>query len=196
MEPKQFDRLTNALGAASGTRRAAIGAMAGGFALLARATGDLHQVYAKGKKKKRRCIGLYHKCDPTSGLACCTGEALCCPPYFAHGKQIDGGYGCANKGSVCCTVSQGGGWCDHDEKCCALTSRYPGVNSYCESIEGECCDDPVGGSCGPGLTCCVNPQASPQYTCCPKSTGLTGAAARATHTPRNFRLRGGASPTR
>lgn len=197
MEPTQFDRFTKALTAASGTRRAALGALAGGMALLARATGDPHRVIAKGKhkkKKKKRCIGLYHKCDPNAGRACCTGENLCCPPQFSYGIQQDGGYGCADKGSVCCTVSEGGGWCDGDEKCCKVTQRYPGVNDYCESIEGECCNDAVGGSCGPGLTCCVNPQASPKYTCCPKATGLSSAVERATHAPRNFRLRGGASP--
>lgn len=81
MESTRFDQLTKALCAASGTRRAVLGTMAGGLALLATATGAPHRVLAKGKKKKKRCIGLYHKCDPSSGLTCCSGEGLCCPPY-------------------------------------------------------------------------------------------------------------------
>jgi hypothetical protein len=190
MDPTRFDRFTRTVGVNSGTRRQALRVLAGS-ALSAALVGNgpLATTAKKKKRRKRRqlCIRDFNTCNLDGGKACCAGEGKCCPPYDKH---LDGGDGeptCAPADGSCCAATDGGGWCGLDEQCCPLSARYVGVNDYCESIDGECCDDAVGGSCGPGLTCCVDHQASPQYTCCPKPTELS--AARATHFARNFRVR-------
>jgi hypothetical protein len=191
MDGQRFDAIVKSVGIGR-SRRDAVQILGGGALALAVTRllpfGAAAKKRGKKKKHKKRCIPNWKTCDLSGGKRCCTGRDHCCLEYSPRGAPSGGPY-CAGKNRQCCPPSAGGGDCSLGEICCPITQRYRGVNDYCESIGGECCDDEVGGSCGPGLACCIDLSQSPEYTCCPKvpAAGL----ATESRVPRNFKLRGG-----
>jgi hypothetical protein len=181
-----FDRLAKLLGRRSGSRRGVIKmAVAGPLAVTIPWSAPNR---ADGRK---RCIANWKTCDRAGGKTCCSGAGQCCLPYIPYGEPDRTPY-CTASGNHCCTADEGGGSCSGDAICCRTSPRYPGVNDYCEKVGGECCDDAIGGSCAPGFACCLDPTATPQYSCCPKSAAAS--AVRRSGQARNFRLRHGGRP--
>ena len=179
MDTVRFDVLVKSLGKET-TRRGAVR----GLAVIAVGAGTsrlgLADAGAKRRRKRKRCLSDFSTCESETGLPCCAGTELCCPPYEVGGETAPH---CAPGGAVCCTPAESGGWCGEGDQCCATSPRWR--FGICESAEGECCTDEWWGSCSAGFHCCNEPEPA---SCCPNEPEVSAASVRVRVT-RNYRRR-------
>ena len=160
MDSKRFDNIGRAL-ATRGSRRGALGALAGGLlaALVPTAAGGKKR---RGKKKGKRLNQCAERCGGQCRLRCpdvmTRNESTCeceCPDEMTKCGQI-----CVGQDRCCPGEKTCGGGCIREQECCPLTEKEC-PNAVC--VPRTACCPIIETACGD--RCCILPEECCNGTC-------------------------------